>query len=242
MLVLNPKEAYRTQPDRVGDNICLFGFSRGAITARALAGMVHKVGLLPRCNLEQLPFAYRMYTRNDEEGRRLSVDFKETFSTNVKIMFIGVWYVVHLSIDSYFTSSPRDTVNSVGLIEKTLPFADKNTTILHFRHAISLDERRVKFRPFFYTGKTNRGNGQRPKGPGHNVESSGDTLVGEVHKSSGKVYDDEMRANAVREQETDWEEVFFAGAHCGIFQSIQVRMPVPYSCSFRCRRWVCAKR
>lgn len=28
---------------RKGDRICLFGFSRGAYTARALAGMVHKV-------------------------------------------------------------------------------------------------------------------------------------------------------------------------------------------------------
>lgn len=29
--------------DTVGDKICLFGFSRGAYTARALAGMLNKV-------------------------------------------------------------------------------------------------------------------------------------------------------------------------------------------------------
>lgn len=28
---------------RTGDKICIFGFSRGAYTARALAGMLHKV-------------------------------------------------------------------------------------------------------------------------------------------------------------------------------------------------------
>ncbi len=29
--------------DKEGDKICIFGFSRGAYTARALAGMIHKV-------------------------------------------------------------------------------------------------------------------------------------------------------------------------------------------------------
>ena len=29
--------------DKAGDRICMFGFSRGAYTARALAGMIHKV-------------------------------------------------------------------------------------------------------------------------------------------------------------------------------------------------------
>ena len=32
--------------DEAGDKICLFGFSRGAYTARALAGMVHKVRII----------------------------------------------------------------------------------------------------------------------------------------------------------------------------------------------------
>lgn len=39
---------------RVGDKICLFGFSRGAYTCRALAGMLYKVGLLPKDNQEQV--------------------------------------------------------------------------------------------------------------------------------------------------------------------------------------------
>jgi uncharacterized protein (DUF2235 family) len=29
--------------DKAGDRICIFGFSRGAYTARGLAGMIHKV-------------------------------------------------------------------------------------------------------------------------------------------------------------------------------------------------------
>ncbi|CAE6502263.1 unnamed protein product, partial [Rhizoctonia solani] len=51
-----------------GDRISLFGFSRGAYTARALAGMLHKVGLLPAYNNEQVPFAYEMFKRDDDEG------------------------------------------------------------------------------------------------------------------------------------------------------------------------------
>ena len=50
------------------DKICIFGFSRGAYTARALAGLIEKVGLLPAGNHQQVPFAYKMYMKDDEEG------------------------------------------------------------------------------------------------------------------------------------------------------------------------------
>ena len=56
--------------------------------------MLQKVGLLPQCNLEQLPFAYKMYARDDEEGLKLSMQFKRTFSIDVRVKFLGVWYVI----------------------------------------------------------------------------------------------------------------------------------------------------
>ncbi|THU90978.1 hypothetical protein K435DRAFT_759709 [Dendrothele bispora CBS 962.96] len=116
----------------VGDKICLFGFSRGAYTARALAGMLYKVGLLPRDNEEQIPFAYKLYTREDDEGIKLSAGYKQTFCQDVKIEFLGVW----------------DTVASVGvLMSKSLPFTMNNTSIKTFRHALSLDEHRARFKP-----------------------------------------------------------------------------------------------
>jgi uncharacterized protein (DUF2235 family) len=40
----------------------------------------------------------------------------------------------------------RDTVNSVGIIPRHLPFTTSNTVVRIFRHAISLDERRSKFK------------------------------------------------------------------------------------------------
>ncbi|KAG1831963.1 hypothetical protein DFJ58DRAFT_848092 [Suillus subalutaceus] len=117
-----------------GDKICIFGFSRGAYTARALAGMIHKVGLLPRCNHQQVPFAYHMYSRDDDEGWAQSTAFKKAFSINVDIEFVGVW----------------DTVSSVGIIPKRLPFTAANNSIRYFRHAISLDEHRASSRAFGY--------------------------------------------------------------------------------------------
>jgi len=111
------------------DKICIFGFSRGAYTARALAGMIHKVGLLPAGNSQQVPFAYQMYTKEDEEGWKQSRKFKEAFSIDVVVEFLGVW----------------DTACSVGLIPRSLPFTASNTAVRYFCHALALDERRATF-------------------------------------------------------------------------------------------------
>jgi len=120
---------------RAGDKICIFGFSRGAYTARALAGMLDKIGLLTKDNLQQVNFAYKMYTRTDKEGIELAAGFKRTFSHDVNIDFLGVW----------------DTVQSTGVLySRTLPFTSSNTAIRVFRHALSLDERRGRFRPNLY--------------------------------------------------------------------------------------------
>ncbi|KAJ3523483.1 hypothetical protein NMY22_g11420 [Coprinellus aureogranulatus] len=130
-------EGYRFLVDnyRQGDKVCIFGFSRGAYTARALAGFLYKAGLLPRGNQAQVPFAYKLYKREDKEGVELCKGFKQTYSQDVKVEFMGVW----------------DTVASVGIITKrTLPFTNSNKSIKTFRHALALDERRVKFQPNYY--------------------------------------------------------------------------------------------
>jgi hypothetical protein len=122
---------YLMQTYREGDRVLLFGFSRGAYTARALAGMIHAVGLLPLNNEEHIQFAYGLY-QNAQAGDTKCARFKRTFSSEVYIDFVGVW----------------DTVASVGaVVSKTLPFTTSNDSILTFRHAISLDETRAKFQP-----------------------------------------------------------------------------------------------
>jgi uncharacterized protein (DUF2235 family) len=114
-----------------GDKICLFGFSRGAYTARCLAGMIHKVGLLPPRNLQQIPFAYEFYSNDTPEGWQSSRDFKATFSIDVNVYFLGCF----------------DSVASVGFIPRQLPLSSTPTNkARYFRHAMALDERRAKFK------------------------------------------------------------------------------------------------
>ena len=57
----------------------------------SLTGMLHKVGLLPQGNSEQVPFAYKMFTKADEKGWAQSTAFKKAFSMDVDIEFVGVW-------------------------------------------------------------------------------------------------------------------------------------------------------
>ncbi|PHH81807.1 hypothetical protein CDD82_7792 [Ophiocordyceps australis] len=166
--------------------IYIFGFSRGAMTARFLARMIYTVGLLCKGNEEMVPFAYRLYqsylsgqiqdaqsadssrrhksfvageTRPLLNGAQPGPDnaptetsrakdeltaFSNTFCRkensdhcgasqegNIKVYFLGLW----------------DCVNSVAVLElkASIPVPVKGTA--HYvRHAVSVDERRVKFK------------------------------------------------------------------------------------------------
>jgi len=181
---------------RANDRICIFGFSRGAYTARCLAGMIHKVGLLPRGNHEQVRFAYQMYKRPDAAGWNQSNAFKKTFSIDVDIEFLGVW----------------DTVNSVGLIPRRLPFTTSNNIVRTFRHAIALDERRAKF-------KANTWN--RPLQHEATLGITDQKIEKQAKKMAKKKKQDGMKAyeqrySHIRTEPTDVEEVWFAGCHCDV--------------------------
>jgi len=118
----------------------------------SLAGMIHKVGLLPTCNHQQVPFAYKMYTNADDDGWKQSNAFKKAFSNAVDIEFLGVWQVFPTHKPSikyrgtYSLFFHRDTVNAVGLVPRRLPFTTSNKVVKTFRHAVALDERRAKFK------------------------------------------------------------------------------------------------
>lgn len=215
-----------------GDRICIFGFSRGAYTARSLAGMIHKVGLLPKDNFQQVPFAYKMFKRADHVGWEQSTEFKKAFSVDVNIEFVGVW----------------DTVDSVGIIPKRLPFTTSNTIVRTFRHAVALDERRAKFKANLWNrpdadelklGKDAVLNASNtacalvdddlkvhhhhpPKTNGKNGQGSGHNDHQHQHKTR-KESDHDRKLNTMErmystasEQTTDIEEVWFAGCHCDV--------------------------
>jgi hypothetical protein len=202
-----------------GDRICIFGFSRGAYTARALAGMLHKVGLLPACNHQQVPFAYKMYSRADDLGWKQSTAFKRCFSIDVDIEFIGVW----------------DTVQSVGIIERRLPFTTSNTAVRTFRHAVALDEHRVKFKANLWNrpnaaevvlGEELKHKKEKKKNGGYwNLGSSmtssfydsASAVVAEVEgPNKPKLKELERRFEKPRDKPTDIEEVWFTGCHCDV--------------------------
>ncbi|KAJ7468103.1 hypothetical protein FB451DRAFT_1340416 [Mycena latifolia] len=157
------------------DRICIFGFSRGAYTARCLAGMLNKI-----------PFAYKMYTDETETGWDQSNAFKKTFSIDVDIEFLGVW----------------DTVDSVGLIPRNLPWTTSNAIIRTFRHAVSLDERRVKFKPSLWD-QTNTDDKTLDQETTQSSEESSGWLMEHPYSRDPT-------------QPTDADEVWFSGCHCDV--------------------------
>jgi uncharacterized protein (DUF2235 family) len=119
------------------DQIYIFGFSRGAYTARALCGLLHMCGLLTPGNEALIPYALRLYKSNDPCKFDIATGFKTTFSIPCTPYFLGLW----------------DTVSSVGWILDPihtkggrLPYTAALPDIPFLRHAVSIDERRAFFR------------------------------------------------------------------------------------------------
>jgi uncharacterized protein (DUF2235 family) len=137
----NVEEAYDFVANHYeeGDRVWLFGFSRGAYTARATAGMLHMFGSLDPGNEHLTPYVWGLYSRNDggedDEAKqvfRVAREFHRTFARTVPIHFVGVF----------------DTVSSVGWFwdPLTLFYSGKNPAVAHLRHAVAIDERRAFFR------------------------------------------------------------------------------------------------
>ena len=127
----NVEEAYMYLMDNYepGDKVYLFGYSRGAHTVRALAGMLHKCGLLTKGSNNLVPYATRMYK---EKNDAIAARFKGSFSRECKPHFIGVW----------------DTVASTGWLwwRKYFPNHRLNRDVAYGYQALSVDERRSHFR------------------------------------------------------------------------------------------------
>jgi uncharacterized protein (DUF2235 family) len=115
-----------------GDKVFIFGFSRGAYTARALAGMVHQFGVLQKGSKNLIPYVSKMYFRKDKDKDfPLISRFKATFSNDCKIHLIGLW----------------DTVGALGYnLSKQFTNLVLNPDIKFGLHAISIDEKRRPFK------------------------------------------------------------------------------------------------
>lgn len=148
-----------------------------------------------------------MFTRTDELGWKQSTAFKKAFSIDVDIEFVGVW----------------DTVSSVGLIPRTLPFTASNTSIKTFRHAVSLDEHRAKFKanlfnkPQKHEAALGTQPGDMPKSQGPAVTSA-DLSASANGKGKQVQSQSQSKFGGYTHEpcDTDVYEVWFAGCHCGM--------------------------
>ncbi|WP_132391306.1 DUF2235 domain-containing protein [Novosphingobium sp. PhB165] len=146
-------DTYRYLADtyRPGDRVYIFGFSRGAYTARVVAAMLHCYGLAMRGNDPLVPYAVKMLWTmarakpgaDYQACEQLASDFKGTISArDCPVHFLGVW----------------DTVNSVGWIGSplTIPYTRANPDVAIVRHAKALDERRGFFRVNWFAADPRR--------------------------------------------------------------------------------------
>ncbi|PHH80938.1 hypothetical protein CDD82_1442 [Ophiocordyceps australis] len=169
-----------------GDEIYMFGFSRGAYIVRFLAEMLDHIGLLSHGNEEMVKFAWKAFAQwqSRQQGVQATGDqqdskeaaqvrkmheymkgFRETFSRPVgRIRFLGLF----------------DTVNSVPRFETAwmqrskFPYTAR-TSAKVIRHAVSIDERRAKFRQDLIY--------QRPPSRKHHHGHHMEHMMGQIRRS-----------------------------------------------------------
>ena len=136
---------------RKRDCIYIFGFSRGAYTARVLAGFIHAVGLIDPKHLNLLDYAYRAYKRVGE---------RENESTEGAGSSDHAFSEVRLYERILRTDRPPirglgifDTVASIiewgrfGPRLRSHAFTSTNQSVETVRHAVAIHEKRTMFRP-----------------------------------------------------------------------------------------------
>ncbi len=124
------------------DQIYIFGFSRGAYSARVLAGFINAVGLIAPRNLNLLDYAYRAYKRVGENEKSEAFEEVRLYERilapdRVPIRMLGLFDTVASVIER----GPR------GLRLKSHAFTSRNPSVESVSHAVALDERRTMFRP-----------------------------------------------------------------------------------------------
>jgi len=159
------------------DRIFIFGFSRGAFTARSVAGLVSKCGLLRPGSPVSLKQLYARYRRGStertilglahvpESQRTLEDRLLAKYSKAVPIWFQGVWDTVG-ALGVPFGHVPVISRSNYGFLETDLRI---NQT--HAYHALAIDEHREAFAPTLWVKRTRAG-----------VESYADRDIGHVEQ------------------------------------------------------------
>jgi uncharacterized protein (DUF2235 family) len=132
-----------------GDEIYLFGFSRGAFTARSLAGLVRNAGILSRSHIDQYDNAIALYRRRADDPKSTTArEHRERYAIEpfTPVHFIGVW----------------DTVGALGIphpaFTRKYEFHDTELSgaVHHAYHALAIDEHRKPYAATLWTNKPKR--------------------------------------------------------------------------------------
>jgi uncharacterized protein (DUF2235 family) len=131
--------AWLSRIHRDGDRIYVFGFSRGAYTARSLVGLIRKCGLLNGAGARAVAEAYALYRDKDvHPDAAQAVEFRKRHAREVRVRFIGVW----------------DTVGALGIPISQIPFSrdyyqwhdtELSKIVDYAIHAVAVDEHRKDF-------------------------------------------------------------------------------------------------
>jgi uncharacterized protein (DUF2235 family) len=144
--------AFLTDNYNSGDDLYLFGFSRGAFTARSLAGLIGNSGIVKPEHKDRLTEAYKIYQDRTDPTKKPSGGGAKAFRVaychdDVPIRFVGVF----------------DTVGALGIplpvaaLTKRWSFHDVRLG-MHVRtaaHALAIDERRAAFLPTLWEQQEN---------------------------------------------------------------------------------------
>lgn len=126
-----------------GDEIFLFGFSRGAFTVRSLAGMIRKCGILDRGSADRYGEVKALYcdpyNPDDDVPARFRRDHSVTGDARIPIRMIGVWDTVGA------LGIPMRGLRSLTAHKYRFHDVELSGTVERAYQALAIDERRAPF-------------------------------------------------------------------------------------------------
>ena len=201
-----------------GDKIYIFGFSRGAYTARSLAGLLRNAGVLRKSNAHLIPKAYALYRSRHTPNAKRSKEFRTDHShQDQEIRFVGVW----------------DTVGALGVPLKVLNFLNKkyafhdtklSSIVEAARHAVAIDEKRESFTPTLWEVRNTNLDVQQVWFPGVHCDIGGgykekgladhalQWMIAEA-KKAGLAFDNGFVAARVKPDSLDTKHTSYKGAY-----------------------------
>jgi len=130
-----------------GDEIFMFGFSRGAYTVRSLVGFINACGILKRQSLGKIPDAWEYYRSDPPHCPKAFIaKYHAECHTDAKVNFLGVWETVGA------LGIPLDLLAAAN--EKKFAFHDTGpcAIVKYGYHALAVDEHRHNYVPTLWTG------------------------------------------------------------------------------------------